>query len=123
MNILKSIFPVIIFIVGCTVNSQTVYTTKSGEKYHKSTCHYLKYSKREITLEKAKELNYTACSVCKPSTNKTKVTATAKASQTNLLPTRSIQKKTSATQCTGKTQAGKRCRRMTKNSSGRCYQH
>lgn len=28
-----------------------------------------------------------------------------------------------ATQCTGTTQKGARCKRKTKNSSGRCYQH
>ncbi|RSK39969.1 thermonuclease family protein [Mangrovimonas spongiae] len=31
--------------------------------------------------------------------------------------------KAKATQCTGKTKSGKRCKRKTKNANGRCYQH
>ena len=47
-----------IFSLACSSNvtSQTVYTTKTGEKYHKSSCVYLKYSKKAMTLEKAKDL-------------------------------------------------------------------
>jgi hypothetical protein len=44
----------------------TVYVTKTGTKYHKSGCRYLKSSKIETTLAKAKEAGMTACSVCKP---------------------------------------------------------
>jgi len=45
---------------------QVVYITKTGKKYHKSSCHYLKKSKIKTTKSKAKELGYTACKVCKP---------------------------------------------------------
>lgn len=45
---------------------QVVYITKTGKKYHKSSCHHLKKSKIEIKKLKAKELGYTACAVCKP---------------------------------------------------------
>lgn len=102
--------------------AQTVYITKSGEKYHKSACHQLKYSKKEITLQVALERKFTACSVCKPT-----------ASNLNLKPAETIQPlitepetsspKTIATQCTGKTKAGARCKRMTKSANGRCHQH
>ncbi|WP_242156371.1 hypothetical protein [Aestuariivivens sediminis] len=115
---MKKVIFVLVFIMTVSLSAQTVFTTKTGEKYHKSTCHYLKYSKKEITLEKAKELNYMACSVCKPGHSKTEITTKA----SSLTNTSSI-KKTTATQCTGKTQSGRRCKRMTKNSSGRCYQH
>lgn len=54
------------------LSSQTVYTTKTGKKYHKSNCRYLKYSKKEIKLDKAKELGYQACKVCKPTVSNTK---------------------------------------------------
>lgn len=46
--------------------SATVYITKTGEKYHKSGCRYLKQSKIAIDLTKAKKQGYTACKVCKP---------------------------------------------------------
>ncbi|RRA90395.1 hypothetical protein [Paenimyroides viscosum] len=45
---------------------QIVYVTKTGKKYHKGSCRYLKNSKKEIEKSKAKESGYTACAVCKP---------------------------------------------------------
>ena len=49
---------------------QTVYVTKTGEKYHKSNCRYLKKSvfkgKSKIKLYKARNKGYTPCKVCKP---------------------------------------------------------
>lgn len=45
--------------------TQTVYITRTGAKYHRSSCRYLKYSKIPISLEKAKQ-NYGPCSVCRP---------------------------------------------------------
>jgi uncharacterized beta-barrel protein YwiB (DUF1934 family) len=103
--------------------SQTVYTTTTGEKYHKSSCNYLKYSKKEITLEKAKTLGYEACKVCKPTAENTKQSVikpnTISPESSKTTPS----KKSEASQCTGKTKAGNRCKRMTKNANGRCYQH
>lgn len=48
------------------VSTQTVYITKSGTKYHRSECSYLKSSRIPISLEDAKKGGYTPCSVCKP---------------------------------------------------------
>ena len=66
------------------IDAQTVYTTKTGEKYHKGSCKYLKYSKKEITLKKAKSLGYTSCSVCKPTAKNTKASNIVKVSSTYL---------------------------------------
>lgn len=44
---------------------ETVYVTKTGEKYHRGSCQYLRKSKIAIKLSEAKK-RYTACSVCKP---------------------------------------------------------
>lgn len=46
--------------------SVTVYITKTGEKYHTSTCSYLKNSKISISKDSAIAQGYTACSRCKP---------------------------------------------------------
>lgn len=45
--------------------TQTVYITRTGSKYHRSSCRYLKYSKIPIALEKAKQ-SYGPCSICRP---------------------------------------------------------
>ena len=45
---------------------QTVYVTRTGEKYHRDDCRYLKKSKKSIKLSKAVDSGYTPCKVCKP---------------------------------------------------------
>jgi hypothetical protein len=47
-------------------NSETVYVTDTGSKYHRSTCQYLDQTKRAISLNDAKKQGYTPCSVCNP---------------------------------------------------------
>ncbi len=44
----------------------TVYITKSGEKYHKAGCQYLKKSQIKTTKKEAVMNGYGACKVCKP---------------------------------------------------------
>ena len=44
----------------------TVYTTKTGSKYHAESCKYLRQSKFKTTKKEAIASGYGACSVCKP---------------------------------------------------------
>ena len=44
--------------------SETVYITNTGSKYHSAGCRYLKKSQIPMSLSKAKQQGYTACSVC-----------------------------------------------------------
>ncbi len=46
--------------------SAIVYITKTGEKYHRAGCQYLRKSCIEITRASAIAQGYTACSRCKP---------------------------------------------------------
>ena len=46
--------------------SQTVYVTKTGKKYHRRGCQYLRKSQIPKTLEKVVAAGFTACSRCKP---------------------------------------------------------
>ncbi|OGC05049.1 hypothetical protein A2276_03785 [candidate division WOR-1 bacterium RIFOXYA12_FULL_43_27] len=43
---------------------QAVYITKSGKKYHKAGCSYLRKSQRSISLNEAKQQGYFPCSRC-----------------------------------------------------------
>ena len=43
----------------------TVYITRTGAKYHRGSCRYLRSSKIPISLENAKR-SYSPCSVCRP---------------------------------------------------------
>lgn len=55
-----------LFQYGYAQKEVHVYVTKTGKKYHVETCRYLKYSKKEITLQTALTLDYEPCLVCSP---------------------------------------------------------
>jgi len=46
--------------------TQTVYITRTGKKYHREGCRYLASSKIAINLKDSKAAGYTACKVCHP---------------------------------------------------------
>lgn len=48
--------------------TEKVYVTKSGKRYHRHDCKYVKGKNgiRELTLKQASERHYTPCKVCKP---------------------------------------------------------
>ena len=115
----------LLFLFACAsptvTTAQTVYITKTGKKYHKENCRYLSYSKISIPLKEAKEKYYEACKVCKPNTvitNQTGIQDSVKTEENNT-PIR----KAVASRCTATTKSGTRCKRTTKNASGKCWQH
>lgn len=83
-----------------------VYVTKTGVKYHKSTCSYLRKSKIEKTKTAAKAAGYTACSRCSGGT-----------------PTTTKTKSTSSSRCSATTQAGNQCKRNSSSGLSYCWQH
>ena len=123
MKVLKLFLFVSLMFHAVDMSSQSVYVTNTGTKYHKSTCHHLKSSKNEIAFEKALELSYTACSVCKPNNKGNSLGMVSTSTKSIVSPATSNSTTTTTTQCTGKTKAGARCKRMTKSDHGRCYQH
>ena len=48
--------------------SRTVFVTRTGEKYHSSSCIHLSSSKIPISIEEAVG-SYSACTVCRPETS------------------------------------------------------
>lgn len=59
-------FATVSYVEAKSTKSQTVYITKTGSKYHKSTCRTLKKSKIKVTLKQAKADGNEPCKVCKP---------------------------------------------------------
>lgn len=45
---------------------QTVYVTRTGKKYHRGSCRYLRKSKIPMKLQDAVAAGYTPCKVCVP---------------------------------------------------------
>jgi hypothetical protein len=113
---------IIIWACSSVGEAQTVYVTKTGTKYHRESCHYLKYSKYAISLADAKKKSYEACKVCKPSTT---VTGEAvKVDSPKAAPTPIPIKAAVSKQCSAIAKStGNRCKRMTKSASGKCWQH
>ena len=103
----------------CIANAQTVYITKTGAKYHKETCSYLKYSKIAISLKDAQDQGYTACKVCKPASGVTK-TEELKTESSQEKPNQKLE---ATVRCSATTQGGTQCKRMTSDPSGKCWQH
>ncbi len=106
-------------------NTQTVYKTRTGKKYHIEKCQYVRNGADAITLEKARNVGLTACKVCKPGMG---------SARTQLIspppPTKASANTSStatlhqiAVQCKGKTQKGLRCKRKTRHTNAYCYQH
>jgi len=115
-HILKYILCIAFLTLSVRAESQTCYVTKSGTKYHKSSCSYLQHSKIAYDLTKAKHAGFTPCSRCKP----TKESLRNASSSMAITP---VTRTTTTVQCMGKTQAGVRCRNKTKNANGLCYVH
>ena len=47
-------------------NQDSVYITKTGQRYHRGTCHYLRKGAFPITRQKAIAQGYELCEICKP---------------------------------------------------------
>jgi hypothetical protein len=135
MKLLRAFHAIVILLllVACAAPSsdaQSVYITKTGSKYHRGSCQYLRKSKFEIPLKEAVARGYDPCSVCEPgvpsreqkSIPPSDPTQTKTKSSSNTT-TSSKQKEVKSRQCTATTKAGTRCKRMTTSASGKCYQH
>lgn len=104
-----------------------VFVTKTGAKYHRSSCRFAQTG-WEVTLTEAKERKQTAYLVCKPGGGSTSTPASSSSSETNSLrsTTPSTSKPaatTSSSQCRATTKAGSRCSRKASSGSSYCWQH
>ena len=57
-----------IILYAILLTAQTVYITKTGSKYHRESCSYLRKSSIPISLQDAISKGYTPCSRCNPPT-------------------------------------------------------
>jgi len=95
---------------------QTVYRTPTGKKYHTSS-HYPNSS--PIALSDALKLGLGPCSICKPQPGSNSDTR----SDIRIAEPSNTKTSTRSVQCRGTTKAGQRCKRVTTDPSGYCYQH
>lgn len=106
-----------VLLFASFVSAQKVYVTKTGTKYHRAGCKYLKSSSIEVELKDIAD-RYEPCKVCKPPVLKTSTT------QKNSKPTTSKKKDpVSDGRCIATTKKGTRCKRKAAAGSNYCWQH
>jgi hypothetical protein len=123
--LLVSILAGVLLLAFGRVQAQgnTVYVTPKGEKYHTATCRYVDDNATSYTVTEAKEKGYAACLVCKPSTSTSTGAVQSGVEYKTVAPAAASTPRSTSVQCSGITQSGARCKRMTTSASGRCYQH
>ena len=125
MKLLKITLLFVAILFSSTITAQTeVFVTKKGKSYHKKECRSLPKTHITTTIKRAKGKGYLACKICVPKekNNKSKLVSKKSLKKTSKKKSTST-KKSTASRCTATTQKGSQCKRRTKNTSGRCWQH
>jgi hypothetical protein len=110
---MKSIKIFLLLFFSITVQSQTVYKTPSGKKYHLESCRMVTNVSKATTINGAVEIGLTPCKICKPPTS----------AKLNTFVKKSVKGESDTVQCKGKTKAGNRCKHKTSIGNGYCFQH
>jgi hypothetical protein len=116
-----AILAAVLFIVGvgtAFAQSETVYVTKTGEKYHRASCSSLRHSKIEMSLVQA-AARYAPCKICKPPVPATTVSSAPGAAA----PSRPVERSVQSSRCQATTKKGTQCLRNAKPGSSYCRQH
>ena len=108
---------VLIFSVGAfTSQSQTVYKTPSGKKYHLASCRMVEnVSKQLVGKEDIESYGLEPCKICSPP-HKHQLQLSFGTSNKAVGEGRKVR-------CKGYTQNGGRCKHITRLANGYCFQH
>ncbi len=96
-----------------TANSQKVYKTPTGKKYHQASCNTVNNVSAVLTVAEAVQLGLEPCKICKPPVINS---ASREAPQTPRGESNTVQ-------CKGLTKAGAQCKNRTRIANGYCFQH
>lgn len=127
---LRGLLLVLVLFVSLSGYAQTeskVFVTKTGAKYHKSSCRYAQTGWAS-SLSDAKGGGLTACLVCKPGgggTSNSRAASSTRANDLKSSPTETSKPpaSTATSQCRATTKAGSRCSRKASAGSSYCWQH
>ncbi len=113
---------VLVFAAGvlAATQTETVYVTKTGAKYHRAGCSSLRLSSIAMPLAQAAQ-RYSPCKICKPPVLEVGGIATASRAASSSKPaaTQAVE----AGRCQAITKKGTRCSRKAKAGSKYCWQH
>ena len=108
------ILSVLVFILlSFSVQSQSVYKTPSGKKYHLANCRMVNNVSEKLSISEALSIGLEPCKICNPP-----VTSSSNASAAN-----KAKGEGTTVQCKGITKNGTRCKHMTSIANGYCFQH
>lgn len=102
-----------ILFFAINVQSQNVYKTPSGLKYHLASCRMVTNVSQATTITDALEIGLSPCKICKPPLSV----------NTKLGMKKSTKGITNTVQCKGTTKSGTRCKHKTSIGNGYCFQH
>jgi hypothetical protein len=105
--------------VSLLAQSETVYVTKTGAKYHRSGCNSLRSSSIPMSLSQA-SARYGACLNCKPPIPTASSTATPAEGTAKAAP---AQRAVTGGRCQATTKKATQCSRKAKAGSSYCWQH
>jgi hypothetical protein len=109
---------VVTAIATSFAQADTVYVTKTGEKYHRASCRSLSRSKIEMPLAQA-AARYGACKVCKPPVPATVPAATGAAS----IRSPEVAPAARSSRCQATTKKRAQCSRNAQPGRTYCWQH
>ena len=112
MKLYYSIF--LILFVSNSLNSQTIYKTPSGAKYHRESCKHVNNVSKALTVSEAVKIGLQPCKVCNPPVSSI---------QNFVTPQNKAKGEGQAVRCKAKTKQGTRCKRMTRIANSYCFQH
>ena len=118
----RLILAAILFTVGVSAalaQTEKVYVTRTGAKYHRASCSSLRSSKIEMALAEA-AAGYGACKICRPP-----VPAAAHSAPVEPRPSApaAAEPAPRSTRCQATTKKGTQCSRSAKAGTSYCWQH
>ena len=118
----RLILAAILFIVGVSAalaQTERVYVTRTGQKYHRASCTSLRSSKIEMPLAEA-AARYDACKICRPPVPAAAASPTAPADE-RPAPPASAEPAPRSTRCQATTKKGTQCSRRAQAGSSYCW--
>ena len=119
----RLIMAAILVTVGVSAalaQTEKVYVTRTGQKYHRASCTSLRSSKIEMPLAEA-AARYDACKICRPPVPAA-AARTAPIDERSAPPA-SAQPAPRSTRCQATTKKGTQCSRRAQAGSSYCWQH
>jgi hypothetical protein len=119
----RLILAAILFTVGVSAalaQTEKVYVTRTGQKYHRDSCSSLRSSKIEMPLAEA-AARYDACKICRPPVPA--AAASPAPVEPRPSPPASAEPAPRSTRCQATTKKGTQCSRTAKPGTSYCWQH